>query len=228
MTTRPSASRKTRKIAALAAGVLVVGVGASYTLASWNDSEWVWGGADGEAIATEVFDVEQFTEGTWHDDETNPGGALNFTAAALSLTPGDTVYAPVSLRTKENSIGGTVTLQEADKADGVPAADADDSLWDAVDLAVYTSDEAITPACVAGDFDAADWTPVAGVSSLDTAATASQTLGAATADAPGAPQHYCFVLSLPENPELPAGETDVRVLQGRTIAPAWEFAAVSG
>lgn len=225
-------SRRTRKIAAVAAGALVVGLGAAYTLASWNDSEWVWGGADGDAgIGTERFEVEQFTEGTWHDDETNPGGALDFTAAALALTPGDTVYAPMSLRTKTNSIGGTVELQGAVAASGIAVTDPGDALWNAVTLSVYTSSAGTAPSCAAAAITAGDWAAVPGIgaSPLGTGAapgTGAQTLAAATTTDPGAPQHYCFVIGLPENAQTVA-ETAGVDLQGRTIAPAWEFAAES-
>lgn len=235
MSQQQHGSVRTRKIAAIAAGVLVVGVGATYTLASWTDSEWVWGGATGDnpGIGTSMFEVEQLTEGSWHDDETNPGGALDFTTAALALTPGDTVYAPVSLRTKVNSIGGDVTLQGAVAAAGIAHSDADDRLWDAVELSVYTSADATAPSCLAADFDADDWTAVAGVSgvSLDTGATAvtgAQALAAATTSVPGAPQHYCFVLHLPADAETDGqSATPAYSLMNRTIAPAWEFAAES-
>lgn len=217
------ASRRTRKIAAIAAGILVVGVGATYTLASWTDSEWVWGGASGvnePGVGTGYFEVEQSTDGTtWSDQESNPGGALNFTAAALALSPGDAVYAPVSLRTKVNSVAGDVTLQAAVPAVGVTVADADGSLWDAVEVAVYTSAAATAPSCLAASFNSADWTAVAGVTSLDEVATATQSLGAATTTVAGAPQHYCFVLTL-------SGTAD-DTLMNRTIAPAWEFRAIS-
>ncbi|PRI10973.1 SipW-dependent-type signal peptide-containing protein [Leucobacter massiliensis] len=231
MHTTRSSSRRNRKIAAVAAGALAVGLGAAYTLASWTDSEWVWGGAAGDepGIGTGTFEVEQFTEGSWRDDETNPGGALDFTTAALALAPGDTVYAPVSLRTKTGSLGGEVTLSGAVAAQGITVSDAGQALWNAVELTVHTSAETSAPACAAGTFDAADWTAVDGIdsASLGTGASAAQALAAATDAAPGAPQHYCFVISLPADAQSVAEAAGVD-LMGRTIAPAWEFAAVSG
>lgn len=230
MANQQTSSRRGRKIAAIAAGALAVGLGATYTLASWTDSEWVWGGAAGDApgIGTSTFEVEQFTEGSWHDDESNPGGALDFTTAALALAPDDTVYAPVSLRTKIGSIGGEVTLTGAVAATGIAITDPDGELWDAVELTVHTSDEATAPACTAVEFDAVDWSSVAGLSgaSLGASATAAQTLGAATTSVAGDPQHYCFVIHLPANAQTIA-EGDGVNLMGRTIAPAWRFAAVS-
>lgn len=185
-------NRRTRKIAALTGGLLVVGIGATYTLASWNDSEWVWGGASGgPGIGTSGFEIEQNTVASgaavWVDEESNPGGALTFTPGALALSPGDSVYAPVSLRTKAGSLGGDVTLQGAVAASGV--------------------------------------TPIAGLSNaaLGTAAGTAQALAAATPTVAGAPQHYCFVITLPSGSQTGTGGE----LMNRTIAPAWEFRAVS-
>lgn len=213
-------SHRTRKIAAIAAGALVVGVGATYTLASWNDSEWVFGGADGEAgVGTATFEVEQNTGPGWTQDETNPGGALTFTADPLALTPGDSLFAPVSLRTVQDSVAGTVTLQAATPATGVTVSDAGDVLWDAITLSVFTSAAATAPACTPADFDAADWTTIVDAQPLATAATAAQDLAADQ----GSVQNYCFQITLPADAQTQAGDD----LMGRTIAPAWEFAAVS-
>ncbi|MHA3684118.1 SipW-dependent-type signal peptide-containing protein [Leucobacter sp. HY1908] len=235
MATTANSSRRTRKIAAIAAGILVVGVAATYTLASWTDSEWVWGGADGDAVGTSKFEVEQFTEGDWHQDETNPGGALDFTAAAQALAPGDTVYAPVSLRTVTGSVGGDVTLQGAvQSASATAGADAPGvGLWSAVNLTVHTSAATVAPDCTSAAFTAGDWTEVPGVSAASLSAGATpttgvQTLAAATTALPGAPQHYCFVINLPTDAETTFQQANSGMtLQGRTIAPAWEFAAES-
>lgn len=226
-------SRRTRKIAAVAAGLLVVGVGATYTLASWTDAEWVWGGAEGDTpgIGTSMFNIEQNTTDdlsaasvAWLDDETNPGGALTFTPNALALSPGVATYAPVSLRAEAGSVSGEVTLQAAVPAAGVTVQDTGGVLWDAVELQVFTSDAAQAPACSAAGIGSG-WVQVAGVTDLSPSSTASdvQTIPAGTAGAAGDPQHYCFVLELPDTPDNQANAG----LQGRTIAPAWQFAAIS-
>lgn len=73
-----------------------------------------------------------------------------------------------------------------------------DPLWLAMEVAVYTHTVSDSPfdsvgTCdLAGVADTDVWTPVAGISSLDTAATASQALAASSGDV----QHYCFVLPL--------------------------------
>lgn len=220
-------SRNGRKVAAISAGVLVAGLAATYTLASWNDSEWIWGGADGDpGVGTGVFNVQQDASSpfadTFADFETNPGDELTFSTGALELSPGDSIYAPVALRTETDSVAGDITLQGAVAADGISVDDTDDYLWDAIEVTVYTADDATPPGTCDDDFDAADWgTALINAASLNTDATSNQHLDANA----GSTQHYCFELTLPETP---TGDfTDVNELQGRTIAPAWEFAAES-
>ncbi|MGW8482883.1 SipW-dependent-type signal peptide-containing protein [Microbacterium sp. NPDC055903] len=212
---------RNRKIAAVAVGLLVVGVGATYTLASWNDSEWVWGGADGDpGIGTSQFEVLQNTDpdvdaAAWTNEEANPGGELLFSPGALQLTPGDTVYAPVALQTDADSVAATVTLQGAVAAAGAPAPANDAALFSAVRATVYTAAGSAAPTACDTGFDATGWTAIVSNATLATAATATQDL-----DADGAStQHYCFAIT------LPAGSPDT--LQGLVISPAWQFASVS-
>ena len=217
-------SRRNRKIAAVAAGLLVVGVGATYTLASWNDSEWVWGGADGDpGIGTSEFNVQQdatspyAAPGAFGDFESNPGDELTFSAGAVALTPGDSTYAPVALRTATDSISGDVVLQGAVPAAGVTVADTGNLLWDAIRVDVYTSTGASPAgACDATGIAATGWLQIVADATLGTVANDTQSLDANA----GSTQHYCFVLNLPDTPANQA-------LQGKSIAPAWEFAATS-
>jgi predicted ribosomally synthesized peptide with SipW-like signal peptide len=220
---------KTRKLAAIGVGALVIGVGATYTLASWNDSEWVYGGLEGVAgIGSSVFEVQQNATapyaagGSWGDYEingdydTDNGNGLKFTTDALALTPGDTVFAPVALRTTELSVAGTVALQAAVPAVGVAVVDANAELWSAVRVSVYTATGDNPPSGCTTGFVATGWTQIVADAPLATAeATTTQDLD----EKAGSTQHYCFALT------LPAGASDD--LQGRTIAPAWEFASVS-
>lgn len=216
-----STSRNTRKIAAIAAGALVLGLGATYTLATWSDSEWIWGGANGEAgIGSSTFEVEQSVNGgtDWTNDLASPGGSLVFAPNALQLTPGDTTYAPVSLRTQAGSMAGDVTLKAAVPNSAITGTST--ALWSAVRVSVYTSDAATAPACSAAAIGS--WTAVSGLSNVElgTNATGTQRVnkGATSAD-PGAAQHYCFAIT------LPTGSPDT--LQGTKIAPVWQFDSVS-
>lgn len=220
-------SRRNRKLSAIAAGALVIGIGATYTLATWTDSEWVWGGADNEpGVGTSFFNVQQNTEpgaalsaGGFGDEESNPGGELTFSPGALSLSPGSVIYAPVALRTQEESVAGEVTLTGAVPATGVDWADDEDLLWEAIEVSVYTSGDEEQPACLE-DFVSSEWdAAIIEDAGLGDGAMASQDLAKSAESI----QHYCFVLTLPEGVQEGSGEE----LMGRTIAPAWEFAAES-
>lgn len=214
---------KTRKLAAIGVGALVIGVGATYTLASWNDSEWVNGGLNGAVgMGTSEFEVQQNAAApyadalaNWGDHETNPGNKLTFTAGALALTPGDTVFAPVALRTTEPSVAGTVALQGAVPATDVTVDDAEGELWSAVRVSVHTATGDTPPTACTTGFVATGWTQIVADAPLATAASTTQAL----VEKAGSTQHYCFALT------LPTGAPDT--LQGRTIAPAWEFASTS-
>ena len=215
------------KIMAILAGGAALGLGTTATLAAWTDTEWVFGGVTGGGgVGTSSFEVEQnvssspFDTAAFVQDETNPGQALIFGLGALSLTPGDSVYAPVALRTVTNSVAGNLTLEPAVAATGVTVVDADTALWTALTLQVWVSETAFT--CNASTV-ASTTTPVItkivdGALST-TGGAAAQALSAASANT----QHYCFKVTLPSN----AQTNQSLNLQGRTVAPAWEFSAVS-
>ncbi|MDJ1370964.1 hypothetical protein [Gulosibacter molinativorax] len=226
MATEPVRSRKAAKIGAITAGAIVVGIAGTFTLASWNDSEWVSGFTDNiPGIGTSEFEVQQNADpgiaaGAWTDreSETDPN-PLTFAVNPLALTPGDTIYAPVSLRTTAESIAGTVTLQPAGQS---TTAVTDAALWEALELTVYTAEGTDRPACDATGLTGATWgAPIVATSTLATTAVAGasqQLLEQGTST-----QHYCFVMSLPDTE---ANRTN-DALHGTTVAPIWEFAAVS-
>lgn len=214
-----------RKILAITAGFAAIGIGGAATLAAWTDSEWVFGGngAGGPGIGTSTFEVEQNTTtplavGGWTNEEANPGGEMVFAPDALALTPGDIVYAPVALRTSAASIAGDVELQAAVAATGVATNDPGGLLFDALDVAIVTDDAPF--ACDASAFGLGSTATLIGSGDLDsTGGGTSQALLAAS----GSVQYYCFAITLPA---LPAG-ADPEDYMGRTVAPAWEFAAIS-
>lgn len=225
--TRGRSTRNRRKILAIAAAGLVIGVGAAATLAAWNDNEWVVGGTgpDSPGIGTSQFEVSQNRDqsptagSTWSNHETEPvAGSLTFTIDPLALTPGDSIYAPVALQTTADSIAGTVTLQAPIESTAVTANDPTDILWGALQYSVKATETAT-------DCDATTWatfgTSVATAQDFDAALTATTQPVAADR---GNIQYYCFQVTLPA---APTGVTDLTTLQGLTVAPAWRFAAVS-
>ncbi len=89
------ATTRRRKVLAILAGGLVLGIGAAYTLAQWNDSEF----ATGDFTAG-TFVFEGSADGVDFDDHATSGEAasLAFETGADNLAPGDVVYAAYALR----------------------------------------------------------------------------------------------------------------------------------
>ncbi|WP_292692109.1 MULTISPECIES: SipW-dependent-type signal peptide-containing protein [unclassified Microbacterium] len=218
-----------RRIFAVAAGGAALGVGVAATLAAWTDTEWVFGGdgTGGPGVGTSTFAIEQNTDpgfdaAAWTDEPDNPGGEMVFSAAGLlgtELTPGDSVYAAVALRTKAASIAGDVELQPAVTAAGITPVDAGDLLFDALDVRVATATAAFT--CDASAFTGGA-TIIADGPLSGTGGSVTQSLAAAA----GSVQYYCFEVTLPDPIPLAPG-FDAADYMGRTIAPAWEFVATS-
>ncbi|MFJ6652407.1 acyl-CoA dehydrogenase [Microbacterium sp. NPDC091313] len=214
-----------RKILAITAGFAAIGIGGAATLAAWTDSEWVFGGngAGGPGVGTSSFEVEQntvapFLPAGFTNEEDNPGGEMVFAPDALALSPGDVTYAAVALRTAADSDAGTVELQAAVPAAGITTDDPGDLLFDSLDVAIVTSDATFT--CDATAFAPGSTATLIGAGDLGT--TGGSTSQALDADS-GSVQYYCFAITLPT---LPAG-ADPEDYMGRTVAPAWEFAAIS-
>lgn len=214
---------RARKAAAITAGGALVVGGIGFTLAAWTDSEWVNAGGGLPGVGTSTFEVQQSitapytADETFADFETAPGRGLAFTPGALALTPGEAVYAPVALRTTADSVAGDVVLQAAVPAPGVTTDDPDEALWGALAVRVATTTD-LTAECSAVTFAAPTATVVADGALAAAGGSGAQALAAES----GSTQLYCFEVTLPT-----AVGTDGETLQGRTVAPAWEFAATS-
>ncbi len=216
-----SKSRITRgKVFALLSGGLILGLGATATLASWNDSEWVFGGVDSttSGVVTSTFEVQQNRGSGWGDFESSPGGALAIVAPTTGLTPGDAAYTQVSLRTTSGSVGGNLNLLAAAAAPTPAYAPSDTGLWAALQLRV------VATTGTAGTCDVNAFSP--GASYVIGTYAAGASMGAAGSVTPrslsassGNQQNYCFQLL------LPTGSADS--LQGEGISPVWEFRAAS-
>lgn len=224
---RSESQRASRgKIMAILAGGAVLGLGSTATLAAWTDTEWVFAGNGNDAgVGTSLFEVEQnviapFNTTGFVQDETNPGQALTFGLGALKLTPGDSVYAPVALRTVDGSVAGVITLEPAVPATGVTVVDADGALWNYLTVRVWVSET--TFSCNANTVASASIVQIASGALGTSGGTTAQTLSAASANT----QYYCFSITLPE-PINADAILAVANLQGRTVAPAWEFSSVS-
>ena len=100
-----------RKVKAVLAGGLVLGIGAAVTLASWNDSEFATG-----TFGAGHFDVQGSSDGTTFANHASSGAAaaLAFSAGFDSMSPSDTTAAPFALRLdKDTSYNATVSVNSA-------------------------------------------------------------------------------------------------------------------
>lgn len=124
-----------RKVAAILAGGLVLGVGATVTLAAWNDSEFA-----SVTLTAGTFNLQGSVDGTTWTDHLNtteePAAALEFEVPlAENLSPGDVVYAPFALRLDATT---SATLTATDPA--ASGANADNLTFDAVSTDTFGCD----------------------------------------------------------------------------------------
>lgn len=224
--------QRSGKVRALLASGLVLGVGATFTLAAWTDNEWVYGGAgpDDKTPGTKIYAMEQntvapFAPATWTDEPNANGGRLDFTIKAASMLPGDTVYAPFQLRAKAKSEALTVTLAEARQATTPAVGDANSTAlysalryraWVGLDSANCNAAGNKTGTLVK-DLVGSD---ALGSVPLSTLGTDSFTLPAGSSGAAGTPVNLCFAMT------LPAGASET--LQGKNVVPLWRFSTSVG
>lgn len=202
MTADTKTSNRGRKIKAVLAGGVVLGVGAAVTLAAWTDQEWaegIFGAGD--------FNIEGSTDGeTWADHESEDGAAeLGFDLdAASNLSPGDTVAAPFVLRTDAaTTYAATVSLENV-TTEGDNAAN--------LTYGIVQVDSAAS--CTEG---ATGTEIVPGGTALDAAPTATTfDLAEAPSGTAGAPTTLCFVVT--------AGSG---LAEGGTATAHWDFVAES-
>lgn len=210
------AATRDKVLALGAAGLVLVAGSVAASFAAWSDIEWIAGGVDTTAgVTTSTFEVEQLAESDadWGDYETQgTPNVVDFGAAAATLTPGDTVYGYVLLRTKVDSLGGDLSL----------AADttvAPDSLSAALTYGARVMPDAST--CDAADYASAGTELVAADSALTVGGASTFALAPATATDPGASRAVCFAITFPAS--FAADDS----LQGETASPVWHFDAVS-
>ena len=189
-----------RRVRALLASGLVLGVGSAITLAAWNDSE------HGTATFTAgEFDIQGAEDGSTFTDHPTQGdaAALVFNVPAVDMVPGQTVYAPFSVRTAPGSVAGTAQLTaNSDNGDGL-------GQW--LRYGVRTTSGTT---CNEAAFNAGTEVVPAN-SALAVGSAATQSL---PADASGQ-VNYCFAITLPADTPNAA--------QGAVLTAHWEFVGLS-
>jgi len=192
-----------RKVQAVLAGGLVLGVGAAVTLAAWNDSEFANG-----TFAAGTFNLEGSTTSAtagWADHEAAPGADLDFTLPlAANLAPEDVVYAPFWLRLDATTTSDATVTTTLESGTGDNAAN--------LSYEVYAIGDAAP--C---DATATNGTLLLSGTELSaSSSTAGATFGLAHGDGvAGAAQQVCVVVT--------AGE----LTQGDAAAATWTFTAES-
>jgi predicted ribosomally synthesized peptide with SipW-like signal peptide len=186
------------------AGGLVLGVGVTLTLASWNDSEYASG-----SFAASTFDTESSTvSGVWANNSSTPGASLVFNATAMS--PSVSQYAWVNIRTTAAStVGGTITLASSTTSGTlIPALE-----YRAVRAA------AVSTSCTASAFSGTP-TYIAGSATTYLAVTTVPASPVASAiTSPSGELRYCFDVRV----QSAASNT----YQGKTGTVTWLFSGIS-
>ena len=209
-TTAPRRSTTKKRVGAILIGGLVLGVGATATLAAWNDSEFATG-----TFSAGTFNLQGSTTSEttgFADNASAPGQSLSFTAGFDSLSPTDTVYSPLWVRLAANtSAGAALTVSSVDSTDtsGTNSAQLGYTIYE---LATNTT--------------TCDAAGVAGATTLASAATLADNAAVTSADVlltPGAPTtnagvaaKLCIVVTASATLE-----------QGGVTSATWQFAAAS-
>jgi predicted ribosomally synthesized peptide with SipW-like signal peptide len=190
--------RRHRKVAAILAGGLVMGIGTMATLASWNDSEYATA-----TFTSGTFKLQGSADGSTFSDHATAGdaAALTFTAPFGNLSPNDVTYAPFAVRlTADTTNNATVTVTN-------PGTDGDvrNLTYSLIETESFGCDANSTGTVLVAD---------AAVGSEPHAQTFDLSMGTGGAD--GAAANLCFVVT--------AGHD---LVQDQSGTSTWRFQAVS-
>ncbi|MCD2157691.1 SipW-dependent-type signal peptide-containing protein [Rhodococcus cerastii] len=201
-----------RKVRALLAGGLVLGIGAAVTLAAWTDN--VFGDAQ---FQTGSWNLQGSFDGltTWGEYQVDASaGHFTFSTGFAALSPGTTVYAPVALRIgpAASTLGATVQLLGATGGDAV--------LKPALRYSVYRNVPSAT-CTAAGIGSGIAWVGTTASPVALTAGSGSDVTLAGGAAGPGTPVELCFAVTLPAgvDPSIVSGQDTGRLL--------WQFTGQS-
>lgn len=207
----PAERRGRRKIRAILAAGVVLGVGAAVTLAAWNDSETVTG-----TFTAGSFNLQGSTTGAttgFADHNVADGDTAASLAFALpanlsqNIAPAQTVYSPFWVRLAAGTTTGADLAVAAAAGTGTNAAN--------LSYAVYSISASAT--CDAATV--ASLTPVASGATLNTApgtGTVGLTKGAGAPSVDGDAVQLCFAVT---------GQTGL--VQGGASVATWTLTATS-
>ncbi|MGN8026427.1 SipW-dependent-type signal peptide-containing protein [Microbacterium sp. 22242] len=185
------------RIRALLAGGLVLGTGATSTLASWNDAEYA-----NSTFTAAQFGIEGSLDGTDYSKHASTNAAaLSFNPAVRGLFPGNTSYAAFAVRATSGSIAGQVQLTA-----GTPAGALIDLRYGVRTVSAMTQ-------CNATGY-VNGRTVIPDGSTLGTSSSILQALAADRT-----PVYYCFAITLPVDAS--------NSMQTTTATQTWQLVATS-
>lgn len=191
---------RSRRIRAVLAGGLVLGIGSAVTLAAWNDSEY--GAA---SFTAGRFDIVGATDGTTFSNHASSAAAatLSFVVAPTAMAPGTTTYALFSVKTANPSVAGTVQVTA-----GTPGGTG------LASYLTYGMKTITGTTCNLANYTGGT-TVVADGSALTVSGTGTQAVAANG----GAQVNYCIAVTLPT--------TAPNAAQGLTMSQTWQFEGTS-
>jgi predicted ribosomally synthesized peptide with SipW-like signal peptide len=200
----PRAGTLSRRLRAILAGGLVLGVGAAVTLAAWTDQENAAG-----SFTASVFNTESSVDrSNWNH---NIGDPLVATlTAGTGMSPGVSRFAPFNIRTTDaTTVAGTVLLNDTD-ATGALAVGLEYRIARATGVGTACDAAAMTSGTYVTDpSDAGTWTS-AGVLATGAIPSALEFNGE---------HRYCIEV------RIKAGASNT--LQGTSATLTWTFTATS-
>jgi predicted ribosomally synthesized peptide with SipW-like signal peptide len=190
-----------RRLRAILAGGLVLGVGAAVTLAAWTDNEYATG-----TFTAGQFNLQGSTDGTTYADHNSAAGAatLSFSTPFSNLAPSQTVYAGFWVRLA----AGTTTAANLQLVGFTGTGAAGPQLT----YSIYVIAAGAT--CNSGT---ATGTAIAtGLLNSTTATSTVVPLTAPVSPAAGAAQQLCFAVT-----------SSAGLVQNTTATGTWQFTATS-
>ncbi|MGN0100641.1 MAG: SipW-dependent-type signal peptide-containing protein [Dietzia sp.] len=213
---------RNRKRKALLAGGLVLGLGATATLAAWTDDVWVNGtftaGKFNVQGAVTATSGNWATASNWQELNTSgTAGTLAFTVNPAAMTPGDAVYAPLNLRVdpSKNSYNAAITLPTAPTGPASATPAENQAFFNALRVTLYN----VAP----GSCSSAGIGATAGITGLTNVAlttTATTPIAALELNKDSTAKGVCFKVELP-------ADSNANVQGGTTGTLTWNFRATS-
>lgn len=192
---------RSRRVRAVLAAGLVLGVGAAATLAAWNDSEH-----STATFTAGYFDIVGAADGvTFASHPSDVPAALSFVVAPTAMAPGQTTYALFSVKTVNPSVAGNLQVNAVSTGGTglgsvlkyglrtVASASCNETTYNAGSAVVVVVEN----------------------SSLTTNGASVQPVAANGAGV----VHYCFAVTLPSDADNAA--------QGKTAVQTWQIVGTS-